>query len=144
MHGKQTPAGAAFYTCNHPNIDDPDLTNAIEHKKLVACVAMEYSKTNGVSGGRKFTKFLTFGPTGELLQSVNLDGRGEKFMPGSCVVCHGASRQSEYVLGGGRFADNGTMSPISAPCSFRSTRTTSSSRARRVSASRTRRTTSSG
>jgi mono/diheme cytochrome c family protein len=32
---------------------------------------------------------MIFGPNGELLPSVNLDGRGEKFVPGACVACHG-------------------------------------------------------
>jgi mono/diheme cytochrome c family protein len=36
-----------------------------------------------------YTRFMIFGPNGELLPSVNLDGRGEKFVPGACVACHG-------------------------------------------------------
>jgi hypothetical protein len=105
MHGLANANGTAFYVCNYPG-DKPGqvtLTNVLRHRNLVACVAMEYSP--GPGGGAPFTKFLTFGPGGELFQSVNLDGRGEKFMPGSCVVCHGAS--IDY----GHYAENGTSNP---------------------------------
>lgn len=89
----------AYYVCNHPNTG-ANLANATLHKNLVACVAMEYSETQIFSvsdtstrvflnGGNPFTKFYTFGPDGNLLPSVNLDGRGEKFMPGTCIACHG-------------------------------------------------------
>jgi hypothetical protein len=37
----------------------------------------------------EFVRFLIFGPNGDLLPSVNLDGNGEKFVPGACVACHG-------------------------------------------------------
>jgi len=39
--------------------------------------------------GLPFARFLIFGPNGDLLPSVNLDGNGEKFVPGACVACHG-------------------------------------------------------
>jgi hypothetical protein len=48
-----------------------------------------HTVTSGVNGGRPFTRFLIFGPNGRLLPSINLDGEGEKFVPGSCVACHG-------------------------------------------------------
>jgi hypothetical protein len=88
--------GVASYVCNYPVADpqlpdDPNLSRAIDGEGLVACVAMEYSVTPGVNGDRKFTKFLVFDPTGRLTRFVNLDGRGEKLIPGACVVCHGAS-----------------------------------------------------
>jgi hypothetical protein len=106
MHGTWNAQGTAYYVCNYPNpASDLQLDNVIEGRNLVACVAMEYSVTPGANGGKPFTKFLTFGPGGELFQSVNLDGRGEKFMPGACVVCHGAS--SSFT----RFAENGSTPP---------------------------------
>jgi hypothetical protein len=49
-----------------------------------------------VNGGKPFTRFLIFGPSGELLPSINLDGRREKFVPGVCVVCHGGSKYAGY------------------------------------------------
>lgn len=109
MHGINNVNGTAYYVCNYPPADElpvgTDLTNATKNKKLVACVAMEYSSTPGVSGGLPFTKFYVFAPSGALLQSVNLDGRGEKYIPGSCVVCHGAKHDFSRV------AENGSTSP---------------------------------
>lgn len=66
-------------------------------KKLgpIVAVAMEYSSGPHTSGER-ITKFYTFAPnrrTGDYdrVLSVNLDGRGEKYMPGVCTVCHGGT-----------------------------------------------------
>lgn len=109
MHGITTAQGTAYYVCNYPRNDKLDvnvnLDNAINNKNLVACVAMEFSPTPGVSGNAPYTKFLVFAPSGKLLQSVNLDGRGEKYLPGSCVVCHGAKHEFN------RFEENGSTSP---------------------------------
>jgi len=68
-------------------------------RKLVACVAMDRSSDIVDVNGNKttdhvgdpFTRFLIFGPNGDLLPSVNLDGNGEKFVPGTCVACHGGN-----------------------------------------------------
>lgn len=96
---QSAPNHIAFYVCNHPGplgtsqqeVDDL-MTGALNDEKRVACVAMEWSVTAGVNGDAPFTKFFTFSPTGALLASVNLDGRGEKFMPGTCVACHGGAK----------------------------------------------------
>ncbi len=96
--GGGTGTDVASYVCNSPNpAGDVTLSNTRLGNNLVACVAFEFSVTynpqNGqpYNNGLPFTKFLTFGPTGDLLLSVNLDGRGEKFIPGACVACHGGS-----------------------------------------------------
>ncbi|HEX7436306.1 MAG TPA: hypothetical protein VF308_06350, partial [Caldimonas sp.] len=90
--------GIAFYVCNAPGPDgqtqkeiDDVIAAALNDEKQVACVTMEYTSVAGANGGQPFTQFYTFGPTGKLLASINLDGRGEKYMPGSCVACHGGS-----------------------------------------------------
>jgi hypothetical protein len=68
------------------------IENAANGKDLVACVAMDYSVVpKDVNDGKRFTRFFIFGPSGELLPSVNLDGLGEKFIPGACVACHGGN-----------------------------------------------------
>ncbi|MES2091673.1 MAG: hypothetical protein V4532_17105 [Pseudomonadota bacterium] len=102
----------AFVVCNHPGPvgqtqteADQTIDTAMADKKMVACVAMEHSVTTGRNGGQPFTKFLTFAPDGSLRASVNLDGRGEKYMPGACVACHGGVQYS------GRFQDRGNPSP---------------------------------
>jgi len=103
----------AFVVCNHPGPDgasqrevDEVIEIGLSDQKRVACVAMEWSTSPGVNGGKPFTKFLTFGPDGALLPSINLDGRGEKYMPGACVACHGGTQYN------GRFAARGLASPF--------------------------------
>lgn len=105
MHGITTGLGTAFYVCNHSSTNDPALSNAINNNKLITCGAMEYSVTPGQNNNLPFTKFYSFDPSGALMQSVNLDGRGEKFLPGSCVVCHGARHTFT------RFEENGSTPP---------------------------------
>ncbi len=112
MTATQTgPNDISFFVCNNPGPEtnlqreiDSTIDTALAGEKLVACVAMEWSATTGVNAGRPYTKFLTFGPDGRLLPSVNLDGRGEKYMPGTCVACHGGSQYN------GRFPDRGNPS----------------------------------
>jgi len=109
MYATQTAAdNIAFVVCNHPGPDsssqrevDVVIDIGLADQKRVACVAMEWSTSPGVNGGQPFTKFLTFGPDGALLPSINLDGRGEKYMPGACVACHGGTQYN------GQFAARG-------------------------------------
>lgn len=103
----------AFYVCNHPGPDgtsqkeiDQVLDTGLQDENRVACVAMEWTSTPGVNDGVPYTKFLTFAPNGSLLPSINLDGRGEKFMPGACVACHGGTQYN------GRFPEKGNPSPF--------------------------------
>lgn len=65
-------------------------------KKLnpVLIVAMEYSRPR--ASDHRFVQFYTYAPdsvTGrfEQVMSANLDGRGEKYMPQVCTVCHGGT-----------------------------------------------------
>ena len=66
-------------------------------KKLdpIVAVAMEYTPTP-YSNGRRVVKFYTYAPNEtngdfDRIYSVDLDGRGEKYMPGSCTICHGGT-----------------------------------------------------
>lgn len=62
-------------------------TNAIEFSSA-NCTAEELSA--GCNPAIKFAKFYTFHPvTGARLLEANLDGRGNKAMPGICISCHG-------------------------------------------------------
>jgi len=63
---------------------------------------MDYMVSPGVNNDQPFVRFLIFGPSGELLPSVNLDGRREKFVPGTCVVCHGGDHYA------GKFPEDGS------------------------------------
>lgn len=113
------PNQTAAYVCNHlgpPALNssqtdvDTAVDNAVSEKNLVVCVAMDNNTTpnvnvdkNGVA--QPFTRFLIFGPNGQLLPSINLDGRREKFVPGTCVVCHGGDHYA------GKFPEDGTGKP---------------------------------
>jgi hypothetical protein len=98
------------YVCNHqgPSLEptqneiDTVIQNALNGQNLIACVAMDFSSAVGVNDNAPFVRFLIFGPNGQLLPSINLDQRREKFVPGTCVVCHGGSR---YV---GKFPEDGS------------------------------------
>ena len=126
----------AFVVCNHPGPDgssqrevDSVIDVGLEDQKRVACVAMEWRPSPGVNGGRPFTKFLTFGPDGALMPSINLDGRGEKYMPGACVACHGGTQYNGPLR-----RQRQRRRRSSAPASCRSTpATTSSARGRGLS-----------
>jgi len=62
--------------------------------------------TNGIEfspapNGQTFAKFFTFNPvTGERLIEANLDGRGQKAMPGICISCHGGRADPLTPVGG--------------------------------------------
>lgn len=49
--------------------------------------AIEFSP--GPAGGASFPKFFNFNPEGARQLAVNLDGQGDKAMPGPCISCHG-------------------------------------------------------
>ncbi len=113
------PSDTAAYVCNHlgpPSLDSTQdeintaIDNAVNNKNLVACVMMDYMVSPGVNGDQPFTRFLIFGPSGELLPSINLDGRREKFVPGVCVACHGGDKYA------GKFPEDGSgAADIGAP-----------------------------
>lgn len=116
------------YVCNHsgptgPNALNPPQSGAnsvdsviqdtVNGKNLIACVAMDYS-TFPVSNPLfpavmdtygPYIRFLIFGPNGQLLPSINLDTRREKFVPGTCVACHGGDHYA------GPYPEDGTGSP---------------------------------
>jgi hypothetical protein len=90
-------------------------------KKLdpVVAVAMEYN-TTPYSGGKKVVKFYTFAPnevTGDFdrISSVDLDGRGEKFMPGACTICHGGTPQGLDQVEPDRYANGGDLNSSFLP-----------------------------
>jgi hypothetical protein len=111
------PNQTAAVVCNHlgppgttpdqlMNPSQGDIDNAVDNtlrnENLVACVAMDYGISYGVNNDQPFVRFLIFGPDGSLLPSINLDGRREKFVPGTCVVCHGGDHYA------GKFPENGS------------------------------------
>ena len=82
-----------YWVTNHETVDDA-WQNA---GSPLATVAMEYSSTP--DGTRApYVKFYTFGPDGERITHIDLDGRGEKFQPGMCTSCHGG-KPNDLVSG---------------------------------------------
>jgi hypothetical protein len=75
---------------------------------------MDYMVHKGVNGDRPFTRFFIFGPSGQLLPSVNLDTRREKFVPGTCVVCHGGEHYAGQFQKGGKPDVGGHFLPYDA------------------------------
>ena len=70
------------------------LEGAIRRIDPIVTVVMEYSPLgDDLTDPNKFTKFFTYAEDGTgdqvRISSMNFDGRGERFTPGNCVVCHG-------------------------------------------------------
>jgi hypothetical protein len=92
-------------------INYPSLEGASKKLAPIVAVAMEY-KATPTSGGRRIVKFYAYAPDARSavgdyrrVHSVNLDGRGEKYIPEACTVCHGGTpggldSNGEYVNGG--------------------------------------------
>ncbi|MBX3180387.1 MAG: PASTA domain-containing protein [Candidatus Hydrogenedentes bacterium] len=79
-----TPADRiAFATLNHPTVDDtwqnPD--------EPIATVCMDMLPAP--EGGEPYIRFYVYGSDGNRLNKIDLDGRGDKYVPGMCTVCHG-------------------------------------------------------
>jgi hypothetical protein len=65
-----------------------DAAVARDTQWMVGVNAIEYSP--GPNGGAAFPKFYNFSATtGQRAVFVDLDGRGDKAMPGPCISCHG-------------------------------------------------------
>lgn len=105
----------ASYVENYPTLEAAiDAVVNDTRDQLLATVAMEYSAHPDNPNGPKYTKFYTFvgallAPEygvadGARLTKINLDGRGDKFQPGVCNVCHGGQPQP---LVDGKYPDNG-------------------------------------
>ncbi len=75
---------AAGYGYSSLNLD---AAIAKDDRWYIGASNIEFSP--GPNGGASFTKFFFFAPDGSRARSVNLDGRGAKFMPGPCISCHG-------------------------------------------------------
>lgn len=89
-------AGAA-YTYSPLNLEAAIVR---DQKWLLGYNAIEVSP--GPNGGVNFAKFYNFsGKTGARETAVDLDGRGDKAMPGPCITCHGG--RGDALTADGRF-----------------------------------------
>jgi cytochrome c553 len=97
MNVRRNPDGTlAFFVENYLIQAGPDyaysplnLDAAVlrDTKWLVGVNAIEFSP--GPDGGASFPKFFNFDAAGVRRMAVDLDGRGDKAMPGPCISCHG-------------------------------------------------------
>ena len=86
----------AFYVTNYRSLED-----AIDRNDPIATVAMEYSFGSKEGKDRdRYIQFFAFGADGNRIESADLDGRGEKDLPGLCVTCHGGNLGSIVPEGG--------------------------------------------
>jgi len=106
MHIRTDENGNVYsYVSNYSNLE-----NTISNRNAFAIVAMEFSPTpigncgdgnfSDLKTGKKIVKFYTFVPdevNGGFIRttSMNFDGRGEKYLPGSCTACHGGKTNAE-------------------------------------------------
>ncbi len=72
-----------------PTIDPPTPTNSTS--KLVATVAMEYSKIDGASDPTKVVKFYAYNAAGNRIDRADLDNLGDQPLPQLCMICHGGT-----------------------------------------------------
>ncbi|MFK7895799.1 MAG: hypothetical protein AB8G23_08195 [Myxococcota bacterium] len=107
MYMRDDGAGNVYsYVVNYPSLEQ-----LLKGQGEFATVAMEFSpKPEGscdaptFSATEKIVKFYAFVPdttTGEMVraESMNFDGRGERFMPGVCTACHDGSITNIAALG---------------------------------------------
>lgn len=74
----------ASYVQNYLTLED-----ALNGTNLLATVAMEYRAPEDDPNAPKFTTFYVFNQDGQRINKINLDGRGEKYVPNLCNTCHG-------------------------------------------------------
>jgi len=84
------------------------LQDAQSETNLIATVAMEYNVAPGYDpldpDARRYVSFYVFDGNDNRTLSADLDGRGQKFVPGLCNVCHGGRPKA---LVGGVYPNNG-------------------------------------
>lgn len=101
MHMRVQGGNVAYYVSNYQTVDDARLNT-----NLIATVAMDYSPVPGINQGAPFIKFFVYSANGERVLSANLDGCGQKYVPGLCQICHNG--------GGSVFTASGVVGPHNA------------------------------
>ena len=81
MHMWTNGADIAYYVSNYANVEAARLGLG-----LIATVAMDFSPNP--LGGAAYTKFYVFNSSGARVSFADLDGRGAKYVPRLCIVCH--------------------------------------------------------
>lgn len=108
MHIRTDDNGNVFsYVTNYNNLE-----NTISNRNAFAIVVMEYSPAptgkcgdgtfTDIKSGKKIVKFYTYIPNEvsggyKRALSMNFDGRGEKYIPGSCTACHSGNTNAQLL-----------------------------------------------
>lgn len=106
----RTKASGDIASCveNYLTIDDAKAQNGV-----LATVCMEWGPAaDGSKGGRRYTKFFTYNENNNRALGANLDGRGFKYQPGLCLVCHGGIPKP---LQAGVYPDHGEVGAAFLP-----------------------------
>ena len=94
------------------------LEAAARNLQPIIAVAMEYTRAPA-SGDQRITKFYTYAPNRrgdfDRVLSIDLDGRGEKFMPGACTVCHGGTPRGLDAGDPARYGNGGDVDATFLP-----------------------------
>ena len=94
------------------------LEAAARNLQPIIAVAMEYTRSPA-SGDQRITKFYTYAPNRrgdfDRVLSIDLDGRGEKFMPGACTVCHGGTPRGLDAGDPARYGNGGDVDATFLP-----------------------------
>jgi hypothetical protein len=122
MHMRQDKNGNVYsYVINYPTLE-----NTLHNRNEFAIVAMEYSAIptgncgdipapTDVASTKKVVKFFAYVPdqkNGGYVRSdsMNFDGRGEKYLPGVCTACHyGNNNTKEFSSTGKILATNADL-----------------------------------
>lgn len=78
----------AFYVTNYRSLED-----ARCNKNAVASVCMDYAYlSDEYRVPHRHTRFYVYGAGGGLIPTADLDGAGQKAVPGLCITCHGGTK----------------------------------------------------
>ena len=76
------------------------LADAKARRAPLATVAMEWrAADDGSNPLSRFTTFYAYGPDNKRILQINLDGRGDKAIPGNCQTCHGGKPRALDTTG---------------------------------------------
>lgn len=113
MFVRRTDDGRVFaYVTNYPA-----LRPATRGEDVIATVAMEFSPPDQDLSADPFVKFFVYVPDADnnqqRVRSLNFDGRGEKWIPGACVACHGGELKN--LQADGTYPTNGDIDAAFLP-----------------------------
>jgi len=90
---KRSGGNIAFYADHFDNLEDAaSIDSANFTNRLKETVAIEFTFPATTPAKKRdnvrYLKFFAFDANGNRVDKINLDGRGDRFLPEACVVCH--------------------------------------------------------